>query len=217
MIRSKCRPILMAFKNAAYSYECLSDAGALYGCVCDAASCRHCFFESFCHRAGRGASSGRRRQYRQRRANQHTVSASTLAEGRIAAAVGYEFIGRRPNDDVVVGDARPADGSRMAVERRFRLSNKSECRPEIHGERVMRSAMLICAFTSTILSHTAFLSQDAVAGSSEAGQTQTVQEQPRLRLAQNTGEAENTGAKVTEGAEPAANGEIARLSAAARA
>jgi hypothetical protein len=29
MIRSKCRPILMAFRIAAYSYECLSDAGAL--------------------------------------------------------------------------------------------------------------------------------------------------------------------------------------------
>src|SRR2546426_12458893 len=81
----------------------------------------------------------------------------------------------------------------------------------------MRNAMLFCAFTSTILSHTAFLSQDAVARSSEAGQTQTVQAQPRLRLAQNTGEAEKTGAKVTEGAEAAAKGEISILSAAARA
>ena len=30
---------------------------------------------------------------------------------------------RRIVDDVVVGDARPADGSRTAVERRFRVSD----------------------------------------------------------------------------------------------
>ena len=45
----------------------------------------------------------------------------------------------------------------------------------------MRSAMLSCAFASAILSQTAFLSQNAVAGSSEAGQIQTVQAQPGLR------------------------------------
>ena len=50
----------------------------------------------------------------------------------------------------------------------------------------MRNVMLSCAFASAILSHAAFLCQNAVAGSSEAGQTQTVQAQPRLRLAQNT-------------------------------
>jgi hypothetical protein len=80
-------------------------------------------FESFCDRAGRGASSGRRRQYRQRRATQYSISTKTLAEGQIAAAVRYEFIRPSPNNDVVVGDARPADGSCMAVERRFRLSD----------------------------------------------------------------------------------------------
>jgi hypothetical protein len=48
----------------------------------------------------------------------------------------------------------------------------------------MRNAMLSCAFASAILSHTALLSHNAVAGSSEVGQTQTVQAQPRLRLAQ---------------------------------
>jgi hypothetical protein len=84
---------------------------------------------SFCCRTGPGASSGRRRQYRQRRANQYAISASTLAEDPIAAAQRYEFIRfrpfirPRPNDDVVVGDARPADESGMAVERRFRLSD----------------------------------------------------------------------------------------------
>ena len=92
----------------------------------------------------------------------NTISAGTLAEREIAAAVRYEFIrlgqlddaallaaaeqGKRghsirsiesvslsaaygitndfmvrprPNDDVVVGDARPGDGSRTGVERRF--------------------------------------------------------------------------------------------------
>jgi hypothetical protein len=89
----------------------------------------------------------------------NTISAGTLAECEIAAAVRCEFIrlgqldddallaaaepGKhghsiesvslsaaysitndfmvrpRPNDDVVVGDARPGDGSRTAVERRF--------------------------------------------------------------------------------------------------
>ena len=87
----------------------------------------------------------------------------------------------------------------------------------------MRNPMLLCAFASALLSHTAFLSQSAVAGSSEAGQTQTLQTQPRLRLAQNTGgpgknDAKvSAGAKVSEGAEAAAKGEISILSAAARA
>ena len=60
----------------------------------------------------------------------------------------------------------------------------------------MRSAMLSCAFASAILSQAAFLSQNAVAGSSEAGQTQTVHAQPGLRLAQNTGAAGNTDANA---------------------
>jgi nitrate/TMAO reductase-like tetraheme cytochrome c subunit len=69
----------------------------------------------------------------------------------------------------------------------------------------MRNATLFCAFASAILSHTAFLSHNAVAGSSEAGQTKTVQAQPRLRLAQNTGAAE-----------AAAKGEISLLREAAK-
>ena len=94
---------------------------------------------SFCYRTGPGASSGRRRQYRQRRANQYTISPSTLAVGSISAAVRYEFIRLRsfilssPNDDVVVGDA--ADGSRMAVERRLRLSDNRNVSLKSTGER----------------------------------------------------------------------------------
>src|SRR5262245_65712169 len=70
----------------------------------------------------------------------------------------------------------------------------------------MRNAMLSCVFASAILSHTAFLSQNAVAGSSEAGQTKGAQAEPRLRLAQNTGAAE-----------AAAKGEISLLIEAAKA
>src|SRR5258705_8640053 len=87
----------------------------------------------------------------------------------------------------------------------------------------MRNAMLSCAFVGAILSHTAFLSQNAVAGSSEAVETSTVQAQPRLGLAQNTGAAEKTGAvaggevKLPAGAQAAAHGEISVLAAAAKA
>jgi len=83
----------------------------------------------------------------------------------------------------------------------------------------MRNAMLSCAFASAILSHVAFLNQNAVAGSSETGQSQAAQAQPRLRLAQNTGAAEKAGGeqKVSAGAEAAAKGEISVLSAAAKA
>ena len=87
----------------------------------------------------------------------------------------------------------------------------------------MRNVILSGAFASAILSHTAFLSQDAIAGSSEAGQTQTVQAQPRLRLAQNTGAAGKTGTavggeqKLSAEAEAAGKGEISVLSAAAKA
>jgi nitrate/TMAO reductase-like tetraheme cytochrome c subunit len=91
----------------------------------------------------------------------------------------------------------------------------------------MRNAMLSCAFVGTILSHTAFLSQTAVAGSSEAVETPSVQAQPRLKLAQNP--AQNTGAagkagtpasggeKLPAGTEAAAHGEISVLAAAAKA
>jgi nitrate/TMAO reductase-like tetraheme cytochrome c subunit len=53
----------------------------------------------------------------------------------------------------------------------------------------MRNAILACAFAIAILNHSAFLSENAAAGSSESGQTQNIQAQPRLRLAQNTGAA----------------------------
>jgi nitrate/TMAO reductase-like tetraheme cytochrome c subunit len=91
----------------------------------------------------------------------------------------------------------------------------------------MRIAMLSCALVGTILSHTAFLSQTAVAGSSEAVETPSVQAQPRLKLAQNP--AQNTGAagkagtpasggeKLPAGTEAAAHGEISVLAAAAKA
>src|SRR5262245_20837608 len=83
----------------------------------------------------------------------------------------------------------------------------------------MRNAMLSCAFATAILSHVAFLNQNAVAGSSETGQSQTAQAQPRLRLAQNTGAAEKAGGeqKVSAGAEAAAKGEISVLAAQAKA
>src|SRR5262245_53251147 len=83
----------------------------------------------------------------------------------------------------------------------------------------MRNAMLSCAFASAILSHTAFLSQNAVAGSTEAGQTQTAQAQPRLRLAQNTGPAGKTGTVIGgEQKLPAdGHGQMSLLAAAARA
>ena len=83
----------------------------------------------------------------------------------------------------------------------------------------MRNAMLLCAFASALLSQTAFVSQNAVAASSEAGQTKNEEAQPRLRLAQNTKATKktDTDAAVSEGAESAAKGEISILSAAARA
>jgi cytochrome c554/c'-like protein len=87
----------------------------------------------------------------------------------------------------------------------------------------MRNAMLSCAFVGAILSHTSFLSQNVVAGSSEVVETATVHAQPRLRLAQNTGATRKTGTvagdeeKLPAGAEAAAHGEISVLSAAAKA
>src|SRR5215467_13554270 len=90
-------------------------------------------------------------------------------------------------------------------------------------KRLSDISMLSCAFASAILSHAAFLSQNAVAGSREAGQTQTVQAQPRLRLAQNSGAAGKTGTviggeqKLSTGAEPAVKGEMSVLTAAAKA
>src|SRR5262245_3229096 len=82
----------------------------------------------------------------------------------------------------------------------------------------MRNAMLSCAFASALLSHTALVSQNAVAASSEAGQIKNEQTEPRLRLAQNAGAPKKTGPEqnVTEGAEAAAKGEISALAAAAK-
>ncbi len=54
-------------------------------------------------------------------------------------------------------------------------------------KRLSDISMLSCAFASATLIHAAFLSQNAVAGSSEAVQTQTIQAQARLRLAQAQG------------------------------
>src|SRR5215510_8638536 len=87
----------------------------------------------------------------------------------------------------------------------------------------MRTAILSCALAGAILSHTAFLSQHAVAGSSQAAEAPTGQAEPRLRLAQNTGAARKTGTatggeeKLSAGAEAAAHGEISVLTATAKA
>ena len=84
----------------------------------------------------------------------------------------------------------------------------------------MRNATLSCAFAGAILT---FLSQNAVAGSSEAVETPTVEAQPRLKLAQNTGAVGKTGAvagageKLPAGTEAAAHGEVSVLAAAAKA
>jgi len=85
----------------------------------------------------------------------------------------------------------------------------------------MRSAILSCAFASAILGHTAFLSQDAVAGSGEPGQIPKAQEQPRLKLAQKTAPAKKAGSggeqKISADAEADGHGQVSALAAAARA
>src|SRR5687767_7886647 len=87
----------------------------------------------------------------------------------------------------------------------------------------MRNAMRSCAFASALLTHTGLLNQHAVAEPGEAGQIQTVQAQPRLRLAQNTGAAGRTGTavggepKVSADAEADGQGQVSVLAAAARA
>src|SRR5262245_28293266 len=86
----------------------------------------------------------------------------------------------------------------------------------------MRIVMLSCAFAGAVLSYAAFPSQNAVAVSGEAGQTQTADQQPRLRLAQSTGAAAKTGSasggeqKLSAGAEAAGHGEVSVLAAAAK-
>src|SRR5262245_29512154 len=87
----------------------------------------------------------------------------------------------------------------------------------------MRNAMLSCAFAGVILSHTASVCQPAVAGSSEALVTPSLQGQPRLILAQNsgttgkTGTVANGGEKLPAGTEAAAQAELSILAAAAKA
>ena len=87
----------------------------------------------------------------------------------------------------------------------------------------MRNAMLICAAASAILSHTLLLSHTAAAVSGEAGQTQNLDRQRGLRLAQNTAaEAKRSTAtggeqKLPAEAEAAGHGEVSVLAAAAKA
>ena len=57
-------------------------------------------------------------------------------------------------------------------------------------------SMLSCAFASAMLISAAFLSQNAVATSSEAAGIQTIQAQPSFRLAQNKGAAAETDANA---------------------
>jgi nitrate/TMAO reductase-like tetraheme cytochrome c subunit len=74
-----------------------------------------------------------------------------------------------------------------------------------------------------MLGHSAFLSQNAVAESNEAGQTHTVQVQPRLRLAQSAGPAARAGTpagggqKVSADAEADGQGQVSVLAAQAKA
>jgi nitrate/TMAO reductase-like tetraheme cytochrome c subunit len=87
----------------------------------------------------------------------------------------------------------------------------------------MRNAMLWPAFASAGLILTAFLSQNAVAGSSEARRIEPMRAQPGLRLAQNTGAAGKTGAsiagapKLSVDAEADGHGQMSVLAATARA
>jgi nitrate/TMAO reductase-like tetraheme cytochrome c subunit len=88
----------------------------------------------------------------------------------------------------------------------------------------MRNAMLSLAFASAVLSHTAFQSQNAVAESGETGQTQAVQAQPPLKLAQieAPGVAGSTrsvtgGEKKLSPTEAAGRGEVDVLAAQAKA
>src|SRR5262245_4171308 len=91
----------------------------------------------------------------------------------------------RPPNDVVVGDARPAGGSFAAIEPRSCVStaNRNAALKSEKGKRVMRNAMLSCALASAVLGCTAFLSEMALAESTESGQAQSVQSEPRLKLA----------------------------------
>ena len=79
--------------------------------------------------------------------------------------------------------------------------------------------VLCCAFAGALLGQAAFLSRNAVAGSGEVEQVQSVQSQPRLRLAQNSGPARKAGAepKLSADAEADGYGQVSALAAAAKA
>ena len=88
----------------------------------------------------------------------------------------------------------------------------------------MRNVVLCSAFAAAILSHTAFLGQNAAAQPSDARHSPIEQQaQPILRLAQNTGAAKKTGAenrgeqKLPADAEADAHGQISVLAGAAKA
>ena len=86
----------------------------------------------------------------------------------------------------------------------------------------MRSVMLLCAFTGAILSHTAFISQNAAAGSGEGDQVESRKAQTSLRFAQNTGAAKKAGSaageqKLSADAEADGHGQMSVLAATARA
>ena len=63
-------------------------------------------------------------------------------------------------------------------------------------KRISGIAMLSCAFASAMPISAAFLSQNAVAASSEAAGIQTIRAQSRFRLAQNEGAAAETDANA---------------------
>jgi nitrate/TMAO reductase-like tetraheme cytochrome c subunit len=87
-------------------------------------------------------------------------------------------------------------------------------------KRVMRNAMLSCACAGVILGHAAFLGQDAVAGSGEAEQTQTVEAHPKLKLAQNTRAVARTSPdeqKLSADAQADGHGQMSVLAAQAKA
>ena len=87
----------------------------------------------------------------------------------------------------------------------------------------MRNVVLCSAFATAILSHAAFLGQNAVAESGDARQSQIERVQPILRLAQNTGAVKKAGAeasgeqKLPADAEADAHGQISVLAGAAKA
>jgi nitrate/TMAO reductase-like tetraheme cytochrome c subunit len=132
----------------------------------------------------------------------------------------------QPDDGEVASDARNADGSRAAGGCRSRVSY--EAKPT--GDKVMRSATLSCAFATVMLGSTAVLSGSAIAQSGEVGQTEGLQSQPRLKLAQKTwygggkaapakaGTATGGGEeKLSEDAQADGHGQVSVLAAAAKA